>query len=257
MAKRTVVAMLALAGVAGCSPQQAGDSAQQHAGAVERLPELDSNTWRVVGDDNPQQFALWALCASGDDELKRADPTLANGHAESFPTVVEITRTGALQIACRWDDDKGRRGWIVVKRRCADLDDGRCGLFVYAPEGDHKILPSTAPEPTAPPLSHQWPPGADAGEQEAAIDRINWLRDNAADKLGSMRASFRGVIIGFDETARLPVICGEVKGDADWRRFIVLDVGASPAWFTDGEAVADCGMKNPGFQWYVVPASKL
>ena len=88
---------------------------------------------------------------------------------------------------------------------------------------------------------------------------LAWARDNSPEQLGVLRTDFRSVRVGIEATAKIPILCGQVReAGKSWRRFAVFSTGETNFhWLvTPGDArdIPDfCDVKKETLQWYAVP----
>lgn len=228
--------------------------------AAESLPPVDDAVWRTVGADDKRSFDVWEACAAGQDDLERADPSLKDRTKVPLDTLdAQVSRHGKLQAQCAWTGPDGRTGRIIVNVLCWNADNDRCDQFAYAIEGSRRINPvARPPEQPPPPVSNAFPPGRDEEEHQRSKAIIAWARDNAPEQLAALRADIRSVKVGIDATAKVPVLCGEVRpSGSNWRRFAVFSTGSEYNWLgapKDNKGLHDfCDFKRAAFQWYAVP----
>ncbi len=228
---------------------------------TEALPPIDVAAWRNVDANEKRSFSIWEACAGAEDDLGRADASLKDAAKVALDTLdAQVSRHGKLQAQCAWAGPSGRTGRIVVDVLCWNDNHDRCSQFAYATEGSRRIEPVAAPlEKPAPPVSSAFPPGRDDVERDRSKAILAWARDNAPEQLGTLRADIRNARIGIEATAKIPVLCGEVRAVRNsWHRFAVFSTGETNFhWLISPKDSRDlpdfCDVKKETFQWYVVP----
>lgn len=247
--------------VCACNDAATNDTATR---AAEALPTVDQAAWRTVSADEKHSFDIWSDCAVAEDDLARSDPSLKDPQVDLQTLDAQVSRRGKLQVQCAWEAANGRAGRLVVDVRCWNTDNDRCSQFAYGLEAGRRIEPVPAPpEQPPPPISTAFPPGRDDLERNRSKVILSWARDNAPEELGALRADIRGVTVGIEATAKLPILCGEVRaGGGGWRRFAVFGTGGADFhWLAapkDARDLGDfCDVRKATLQWYAVPDSAM
>lgn len=268
-------AMIAVAGcvmLASCGGSPSGSrNVAPNSGSRPNPPPLapvDHAVWRDIGADNDKQMSLAMMCAGDLSGLEAADPSLKDKVALQLPHSIQVSKRGKLQAQCVWSGPDQRVGRIVVDVLCQNDDNDRCSRFAYAIEGSRKIDPVAIHHHAPPPLSAIYPPGHDDLEKGRSQAILAWARENAPDRTGALRVEFRSAKVGIAASAKIPVLCGQIRERGrSWHRFAVYSLGAaamplSPTFFWlrepgDKDVHDFCDVSQEDFQWYSVPDEAL